>query len=63
MEGHHSNILLNSRKADFPQAHWLFGGIMHDWIFGILEKMVCEEIEYVVMIILLVEYLAGENLN
>jgi hypothetical protein len=63
MEGHHSNILLNSRKADFPQAHWLFGWVMHDRIFSILEEVICEEIEDVVMIILLVEYLAGENLN
>lgn len=63
MEGHHPHFLLDIRQVDLPQAHGLLGRIVHHRVFRILEEVVAEEIEDVVVVILLVEDLAGEDLH
>lgn len=63
VKGQHPHISLHSLEFHLLDAHGLLGWEVHHWILGPLEKVVDHEVEYVGVVILLIQDFCGENLD
>jgi hypothetical protein len=59
----HSNLFLHTLKAHLLDSQGLLGGEMHHRVLGSLEKVVNHEVEYVGVVVLLIQNLGGQNLH
>ena len=62
IESKYSGLFFLSLKSSSPYGYRFFGGEVNDGIAGVLKEMSGHKIEYIAVIVLLIQYLGWENL-
>jgi hypothetical protein len=63
VKGKHPHLSVHALEIDLLDAQGLLGGEVHHWVLGALEKLVDYEVEDVIVVVLLIQDLCGQNLH